>query len=184
VASLFLYGFIALIAIGALYGLAVVLLPPGEQIAPPAPDVKPWAIADHSLSSQDVVAVRLPVALRGYRFAETDALLDRLTEEIRMRDEEIAELRGETPATESPSYESPSYESPSYESPSYGQPSTDYQPSADYQAAPDSHAPADYQATPDSHAAADYQPPTYAQPGFEPPPVYQPDYDPSAVREQ
>ena len=109
-ASLFLYGFIALIAIGALFGLAVVLLPPGEQIAPPAPDVKPWAIADHSLTSQDVVEVRLPVALRGYRFAETDALLDRLTEEIRLRDEEIAELRGETPATEPPPAYQPDYD--------------------------------------------------------------------------
>ena len=37
--------------------------------------------------------MRLPVALRGYRFAETDILLDRLTEELRERDAEIARLR-------------------------------------------------------------------------------------------
>jgi len=41
--------------------------------------------------------VRLPVALRGYRFAETDLLLDRLVEELRARDEEIAGLRGVPP---------------------------------------------------------------------------------------
>jgi len=41
--------------------------------------------------------VRLPVALRGYRFAETDLLLDRLVEELRARDEEIARLRGVPP---------------------------------------------------------------------------------------
>jgi hypothetical protein len=37
------------------------------------------------------------VALRGYRFAETDVLLDRLAEELRVRDELIAKLRGATP---------------------------------------------------------------------------------------
>ena len=40
-----------------------------------------------------MAAVRLPVALRGYRFAETDLLLDRLAEELRARDEEIDRLR-------------------------------------------------------------------------------------------
>jgi DivIVA domain-containing protein len=135
VASLFLYGFIALIAVGALFGLAVVLLPPGEQIAPPAPDVKPWAIADHSLTSQDVVDVRLPVALRGYRFAETDALLDRLTEEIRMRDEELAELRGETPVHQ-PSSDKPSSEQPSYEQPAAYVPPPAYDPPAPYSPPP------------------------------------------------
>ncbi|MEP7179803.1 MAG: hypothetical protein ABI775_11985, partial [Pseudonocardiales bacterium] len=40
-----------------------------------------------------------PVALRGYRFAETDLLLDRLVEELLARDDEIARLR--RPATPS-----------------------------------------------------------------------------------
>jgi hypothetical protein len=94
VTSLLLYGFIALIAVGVLFGLAVVLLPPGVQIAPPAPDAKPWLLSSDPLEANDVIEVKLPVALRGYRFAETDALLDRLTDEIRRRDEEIARLRG------------------------------------------------------------------------------------------
>ena len=34
------------------------------------------------------------MALRGYRFAETDILLDRLAGELRRRDEEIARLQG------------------------------------------------------------------------------------------
>jgi hypothetical protein len=46
------------------------------------------------------VSARLPVALRGYRFAETDLLLDRLTEELRLRDDEIARLRGARPSIE------------------------------------------------------------------------------------
>jgi hypothetical protein len=114
-ASLILYGFIALVAVAVLFGLAVLLLPPGEQIAPPAPDVKPWELAEHALSSRDVVDVRLPVALRGYRFAETDALLDRLSDELRSRDDEIARLRSETPYPNPPTYEHPSAYEPGYD---------------------------------------------------------------------
>ena len=47
-----------------------------------------------TLSSADITTARLPVALRGYRFAETDRLLDRLAEELDRRDAEIARLRG------------------------------------------------------------------------------------------
>ena len=86
---------LAIIVVGVLFALAAVLLPKGEQISAPAPDVKPWAeLPQRRIEPEDVVAVRLPVALRGYRFAETDRLLDRLTEELRRRDEEIARLRG------------------------------------------------------------------------------------------
>jgi hypothetical protein len=35
--------------------------------------------------------------LRGYRFREADLLLDRLADELRGRDEEIAMLRGDRP---------------------------------------------------------------------------------------
>jgi hypothetical protein len=92
--TLVLYALLAIIAVGALYGLAMLYLSRAEQIAPAAADRAPWGLSDEPLHARDVVAVRLPVALRGYRFAETDLLLDRLTEELRARDEEIARLRG------------------------------------------------------------------------------------------
>jgi DivIVA domain-containing protein len=41
----------------------------------------------------DVERVRFSPALRGYRMDEVDDVLDRLTEELGRRDEEIAELR-------------------------------------------------------------------------------------------
>ncbi|MBV9593111.1 MAG: DivIVA domain-containing protein [Actinobacteria bacterium] len=91
--SLLLYGLLAVVAVAALYGLAVLVLPGGEQLAPPAPDIQLWALAEAPLEPGDVENVRLPVGLRGYRFAETDLLLDRLTEELRDRDAQIAELR-------------------------------------------------------------------------------------------
>jgi hypothetical protein len=101
VLTLLLYGLLAILVIAGLFALAVFVLPKGEQIAPPAPDTRPWeSLPDRKLRPEDVVSARLPVALRGYRFAETDLLLDRLTEELRLRDDEIARLRGARPSIE------------------------------------------------------------------------------------
>ncbi|MDT4983037.1 MAG: hypothetical protein QOF95_527 [Pseudonocardiales bacterium] len=96
--TLALYGLLAVLLIGGIYLLAAWLLPTGEQIAPPVRDEPIWSLPpERALAAADVADVRLPVALRGYRFAETDLLLDRLVEELRARDEEIARLR--KPAT-------------------------------------------------------------------------------------
>jgi hypothetical protein len=93
-----LYGLLAVILAGGLFLLATQFLPAGEQIAPSLRDEPPWDLPpDRSLLADDVDAVRLPVALRGYRFAETDTLLDRLARELRARDEEISRLRHHTP---------------------------------------------------------------------------------------
>lgn len=92
--TLALYGLLAVLVAAALFLLAAYLLPAGEQIAPPIRDEPIWELpASKRLDSGDVSAVRLPVALRGYRFAETDLLLDRLADELTARDEEIARLR-------------------------------------------------------------------------------------------
>jgi hypothetical protein len=98
VLTLVLYGLVAVVVAVALFLLAAYLLPAGEQIAPPIRDEPLWELPrDKQLESEDVVAVRLPVALRGYRFAETDLLLDRLADELKSRDEQIARLRGGAP---------------------------------------------------------------------------------------
>jgi len=96
VLHLLLYGLLAIILAAVLFLLASWLLPAGEQIAPPLRDEAPWELpAERGLTAADIDSVRLPVALRGYRFAETDVLLDRLARELRQRDAEIARLRGE-----------------------------------------------------------------------------------------
>ena len=93
--TLGLYGLLAVLVMIGLFLLAANFLPAGEQIAPPIRDEPPWDLpASRRLDADDVASVRLPVALRGYRFAETDLLLDRLGEELRARDAEIARLRG------------------------------------------------------------------------------------------
>lgn len=93
------YGLLAIVLAGGLFALAARFLPAGEQIAPPLRDEPPWELPpDRSLNAEEIDSVRLPVALRGYRFAETDLLLDRLAAELRVRDDEIARLRGGAPA--------------------------------------------------------------------------------------
>ena len=100
---LFLYGLLAILLAGGLFLLASWLLPAGEQIAPPVRDDPPWELpVERPLAADDVDGVRLPVALRGYRFAETDLLLDRPAAELRARDAEIARLRGDVPAEPDP----------------------------------------------------------------------------------
>jgi DivIVA domain-containing protein len=95
VLTLALYGLLAIVLAVALFLLGAYLLPSGEQIAPPVRDEPPWELpAGTRLRAEDVSSVRLPVALRGYRFAETDLLLDRLATELEARDEEIARLKG------------------------------------------------------------------------------------------
>jgi DivIVA domain-containing protein len=85
----------AVVIAGVLFLLATRFLPAGEQIAPAVRDEPPWDLpAERRLTADDIDDLRLPVALRGYRFAETDLLLDRLADELRSRDEEIARLRG------------------------------------------------------------------------------------------
>jgi DivIVA domain-containing protein len=52
-------------------------------------DPLPW---DRPLSHDDVEALRLPVALRGYRMAEVDEALGRLGAELAERDARISHL--------------------------------------------------------------------------------------------
>ncbi len=62
--TLLVYALVAIIAVAGLYGLAMLFLAQ-EHISPPAADRAPWAISDEQLEPQDIVEIRLPVALRG-----------------------------------------------------------------------------------------------------------------------
>jgi DivIVA domain-containing protein len=93
--TLALYVLLAIAVMAAVFFVVASLLPAGEQIAPAVRDERLWELpVERHIVAEDVTAVRLPVALRGYRFAEADLLLDRLAEELRSRDRLIAQLRG------------------------------------------------------------------------------------------
>jgi DivIVA domain-containing protein len=47
---------------------------------------------DRPISEADVAALRLPVALRGYRMSDVDDLLDRVAAELAERDARIRDL--------------------------------------------------------------------------------------------
>jgi hypothetical protein len=80
------------------------------------------------MQPDDLDRVRIPVSLRGYRFAETDDLIDRLAAEIVVRDEEIARLRKAGPGSferPRPGVERPGVERPSVDRPGVERPSVD-----------------------------------------------------------
>jgi hypothetical protein len=89
------YLLLALVVAALLFYGVVALLPGGLSLTPQR-DNRPFELpADRRMVRADLDRVRIPVAVRGYRFAETDDLIDRLAAEIVVRDEEIARLRSE-----------------------------------------------------------------------------------------
>lgn len=107
------YLLLALVVAALVFYGVVALLPNGLSLTPQR-DNRPFELpADRRMVREDLDRVRIPVGVRGYRFAETDDLIDRLAAEIVVRDEEIARLRSQAtqgrPATDRPA---PAPESP------------------------------------------------------------------------
>jgi hypothetical protein len=90
------YVLIAVIVAALLFYGVIAMLPDGLSMKPQS-DQRPFELPqDRRIGRADLDEVRIPVALRGYRFAETDELIDRLTAELVWRDEELARLRQPT----------------------------------------------------------------------------------------
>lgn len=64
-------------------------------LVPAPPDERPDSLPPGPLDAADLLAVRLPVAVRGYRMAAVDALLDRLGGDLAERDGEVRRLADE-----------------------------------------------------------------------------------------
>jgi len=65
----------------------------GEEMAPVLPEGTPVELPDDRLArGDDLRALKLSVALRGYRMDEVDDVLDRLVDELDRRGERISEL--------------------------------------------------------------------------------------------
>ena len=84
--------FFAVLVVLALGAIAVVAAGRGTPMSPAYGD-SPDALvpADGTVTADDLRRIRFPLALRGYRMAEVDALIERLAEEL-----EAASAAGES----------------------------------------------------------------------------------------
>lgn len=74
--------FFAVLVVLALGAVAVVAAGRGTPMEPSYDDAPDSLVpAEGPISAADLRRIRFPIALRGYRMAEVDALLDRLAEE-------------------------------------------------------------------------------------------------------
>ena len=76
----------AILVVLAMGGVAMVASGRGGSM-PPAYDDRPDLAlpADRPVGAEDLRTVRFPLALRGYRMSDVDALLDRLAGELEQR---------------------------------------------------------------------------------------------------
>ena len=87
----------AILVVLAMGGVAMVASGRGGSMAPAYDDRPDLALpADRPLGARDLRTVRFPLALRGYRMSDVDALLARLATELedRARDEQSDERDG------------------------------------------------------------------------------------------
>jgi DivIVA domain-containing protein len=83
-----------LVVAGLLFLGAALLMGRGETQPPAEPDRSPLELPeDRPVTGDDVRALRLSVAARGYRMTEVDWLLEQFADALEERDAEIASLR-------------------------------------------------------------------------------------------
>jgi DivIVA domain-containing protein len=72
----------AILIVLALGGIAVIAAGRGAPMSPAYDDAPDSLVpADEPVTAEDLRRIRFPLAFRGYRMAEVDALLNRLAEE-------------------------------------------------------------------------------------------------------
>jgi DivIVA domain-containing protein len=114
--------FFAILIVLALGGVAVVASGRGQPLGPAYDDAPDSLVpSDGPVTADDLRRIRFPLAFRGYRMAEVDALLERLAEERETLD------RGDVPDTPPPTGPPTG---PPYATPSGQRPEGDSDPSA------------------------------------------------------
>ncbi|SHK92139.1 DivIVA domain-containing protein [Pseudonocardia thermophila] len=80
------------------FGITALVFGRGEELPPLAPGATPTRLPVDGVTGDDVRELRFPQAVRGYRMAEVDWVLDRLATELDRADHERALLEGEIAA--------------------------------------------------------------------------------------
>ncbi len=84
--------FFAILVVLALGGVAVVASGRGQPMGPSYDDAPDSLVpSDGPVTADDLRRIRFPLAVRGYRMAEVDALLERLAEEREEADRRLAD---------------------------------------------------------------------------------------------
>jgi DivIVA domain-containing protein len=86
-----------LLLAGMLFGVAAVSVGHGSAMSDAAPDRRDPLLPGRRIAPEDVEGLRFTMAVRGYRMDEVDAVLDRLSTELSVRDAELSRLRGGAP---------------------------------------------------------------------------------------
>ncbi len=90
--------FFAILVVLALGGVAVVAAGRGQPLGPAYDDAPDSLVpSDGPVTADDLRRIRFPLAFRGYRMAEVDALLERLAEERETDDRDRAAPSGQGP---------------------------------------------------------------------------------------
>lgn len=88
-----------LVVTALLVGVVLLALGRGDGLAEQElDDVVVDLPPDRPVVASDVESVRLPLAIRGYRMAEVDDVLDRLAAELAVRDAQIRDLQSASAA--------------------------------------------------------------------------------------
>ncbi len=86
-----------LLAALVIFGVGAVLTARLPGLADVPADDAGDGLPSGPLQADDLADARFPLAFRGYRMADVDAVLARLADDLRARDDEIDQLRGTAP---------------------------------------------------------------------------------------
>lgn len=95
-----IYLLIVVAVAAAVFGLAAAVFGRGEELAPLAPGATPTRLPMGGIEGDDVRGLRFQQAVRGYRMAEVDWVLERLADELDRTGTERDDLRARVEALE------------------------------------------------------------------------------------
>jgi DivIVA domain-containing protein len=93
VGTALIYLLVVVAVAAAVFGLAAAVFGRGEELAPLAPGATPTRLPLGDVQADDLRALRFPQAVRGYRMAEVDWVLERLADELDRATGERDDLR-------------------------------------------------------------------------------------------
>ena len=88
-----IYLLVVVAVAAAVFGLAAAVFGRGEELAPLAPGATPTRLPVGTVEGDDVRGLRFQQAVRGYRMAEVDWVLERLADELDRAGTERDDLR-------------------------------------------------------------------------------------------